>query len=99
MFRTTIQEHIGLHQTAQRIRFANENLPSHAGTKLNSSVSIIYQYDLQSRVVQIIHQVPPTDSVVLLCQGIYRFNIDFDSSKKLYFRGIETVQILMTLSM
>lgn len=80
MFMTMIQEHIGLHQTAQRIRFAIENLPSHAGTKLNSSVSI-YQYDLQSRVAQIIHQVPPTDSALLLCQGIYRFNIDFDSSK------------------
>lgn len=81
MFMTTIQEHIGPHQTAQRIRFANENLPSHAGTKLNSSVSIIYQHALQSRVVQIIHQVPPTDSVLLLCQGIYRFNIDFEPSK------------------
>lgn len=87
---TTIQELIGQHQTAQRIRFANENLPSHAGTKLNSSVSIIYQYDLQYRVVKIIHQVPPTDSVLLLCQGTYRFNIDFDSSNLIYFREIET---------
>lgn len=96
---TTIQEHISLHQTNQRIRFANENLPCHAGIKLNSSVSIIYQYDLQSHVVQTIHQGTPTDSVLLLCQGIYRFNIDFDSSKKIYFRGIETVHILMALSM